>query len=169
MHVRNAVCNAIQDCVDHKEGKFSESANLRDDLGVDSLDIVEIVMQVEEELGIMIEDDQFSNLMTVGELMRVVEKATGYRKRGVSDTIEVLVVGHASLVAREASRRKIPFVFLREIRGKVNGLEGPTVHTVGKVNQVFRDDVEKWEKESCQTWAGIHIPGSLVQISNKPL
>lgn len=78
MHIRQAVERAIQEHVGHKEGKFSESSNLRDDLGVDSLDIMEIVMQVEEELNIVIEDDQFNNLMSVGDLMRVAEKAAGY-------------------------------------------------------------------------------------------
>ena len=57
--------------------KVVDSANCVDDLGADSLDTVELLMAVEEEFGIEISDDQFEKIVTVGQLVKFLEKATG--------------------------------------------------------------------------------------------
>jgi acyl carrier protein len=43
------------------------------DLGADSLDIVEIIVSIEEEFNIEIENSEYSDLTTVGELMLLIE------------------------------------------------------------------------------------------------
>jgi acyl carrier protein len=43
-----------------------------DDLGADSLDIVELMMAMEEEFGIEIADDQAENLRTVGDAVQYI-------------------------------------------------------------------------------------------------
>ena len=50
-----------------EEAKVSASASFVDDLGADSLDIVELVMELEEEFEITIPDDQAEKIKTVGE------------------------------------------------------------------------------------------------------
>lgn len=45
------------------------------DLGMDSLDFVEIIMEVEKEFGITIYDDQATKVKYVGDLVRLVEKS----------------------------------------------------------------------------------------------
>lgn len=50
---------------------------LRDDLGADSLDAVEIVLALEEEFGVPIVDDDCAACATVGELQQLVVKLQG--------------------------------------------------------------------------------------------
>jgi acyl carrier protein len=50
-----------------KDDEVVETANFQDDLGADSLDVVELVMAFEEEFGIDIPDDDVSNMKTVGQ------------------------------------------------------------------------------------------------------
>ena len=57
---------------------FNESAinlktHLIDDLGADSLDIVEVIMQVEEEFKIEIPDEEASGLSTIGDIVWYVK------------------------------------------------------------------------------------------------
>lgn len=56
--------------------KVVDGANFIDDLGADSLDIVELVMQFEEEFGVQIEDDTAATLTTVGAAREFLEKHT---------------------------------------------------------------------------------------------
>lgn len=47
--------------------------NIVDDLGADSLDVVELVMSVEDEFGLQIADEEAANLVTVGKLVEFIE------------------------------------------------------------------------------------------------
>ena len=47
-------------------------ANLLDDLGADSLDVVELVMALEEEFGIEVPDEDVENIRTVGDIVEYV-------------------------------------------------------------------------------------------------
>ena len=51
--------------------------NLVDDLGADSLDVVELIMSVEEELNVSIQDENISNLRTVRDIVSFLDKLTG--------------------------------------------------------------------------------------------
>ncbi len=48
-------------------------ANLLDDLGADSLDVVELVMALEEEFSIEVPDDDVENIRTVGDIVQYIE------------------------------------------------------------------------------------------------
>jgi len=48
-------------------------ANLLDDLGADSLDVVELVMAIEEEFGIEVPDSDAENIRTLGDIMTYIE------------------------------------------------------------------------------------------------
>lgn len=48
--------------------------NLIDDLGADSLDVVELIMSVEDEFGLSISDETAANLTTVGKIVDYIEK-----------------------------------------------------------------------------------------------
>src|SRR5271166_4317050 len=56
--------------------KVVDSANFIDDLGADSLDTVELVMAFEEEFGVEIPDDQAETIVTVGDAVKFLEKAS---------------------------------------------------------------------------------------------
>ena len=43
--------------------------NLIDDLGADSLDVVELIMSLEDEFGVSISDDDAAQLVTVGRIV----------------------------------------------------------------------------------------------------
>lgn len=51
--------------------------NLVDDLGADSLDVVDLIMSVEEELNVSIQDENISNLRTVRDIVSFLDKLTG--------------------------------------------------------------------------------------------
>ncbi|MAT36171.1 MAG: acyl carrier protein [Ponticaulis sp.] len=57
--------------------KVVESASFIDDLGADSLDLVELVMAFEEEFGIEIEDEVQENIRTVGDAVTEIKKTQG--------------------------------------------------------------------------------------------
>ena len=56
--------------------KVTEGASFIDDLGADSLDIVELVMAFEEEFGVEIPDDAAEKINTVGDANRYIEEHT---------------------------------------------------------------------------------------------
>jgi acyl carrier protein len=56
--------------------KVVESANFMEDLGADSLDTVELVMAFEEEFGVEIPDDAAETIVTVGDAIKFLEKAS---------------------------------------------------------------------------------------------
>lgn len=52
------------------EGKeITEKTNFKEDLGVDSLDLFELVMALEEEFGVEIPSDDLENITTVGAVI----------------------------------------------------------------------------------------------------
>lgn len=54
--------------------KVNEKASFIDDLGADSLDLVELVMAFEEEFGIEIPDDVQEQIGTVGDAVRFIKE-----------------------------------------------------------------------------------------------
>lgn len=48
-----------------------------DELGVDSLDMVEFVMEAEEEFGISIEQDEISSVKKVGDAVELIKRKIG--------------------------------------------------------------------------------------------
>ena len=56
------------------ENKISENAKFIDDLGADSLDTVELIMQFEEEFNIEISDEDAETITTVGKATSYIEK-----------------------------------------------------------------------------------------------
>ena len=53
---------------------ISSDTNLVDDLGADSLDVVELIMSVEDEFGLSISDEDAVELTTVGKIVEYIEK-----------------------------------------------------------------------------------------------
>jgi acyl carrier protein len=52
-------------------------ANLIDDLGADSLDVVELAMAVEEEFGLEVPDDDLENIRTVKDIVDYIRNQKG--------------------------------------------------------------------------------------------
>ncbi|QZH74546.1 MAG: acyl carrier protein [Erythrobacter sp.] len=60
-----------------EEDKVTPDASFIDDLGADSLDIVELVMAFEEEFGVEIPDDAAEKINTVGDANSYIEANAG--------------------------------------------------------------------------------------------
>ena len=56
-----------------EEAKVTDNASFIDDLGADSLDIVELVMAFEEEFGVEIPDDAAEKIATVKDAIDYIE------------------------------------------------------------------------------------------------
>ena len=61
------------DQLDAEEEKVTMEASIVDDLGADSLDLVDLVMSLEEEFDIEIPDEQVENIKTVGDIVKYIE------------------------------------------------------------------------------------------------
>jgi acyl carrier protein len=62
----------IVDQLGVEEDDINEDAAFVDDLGADSLDIVELVMALEEEFGVSIPDEQAEKIKTVGDAVEFI-------------------------------------------------------------------------------------------------
>jgi acyl carrier protein len=60
-----------------EESKVTVDAKFIDDLGADSLDTVELIMQFEEEFGIEIPDDDAENLLSVKQAVDYITEKLG--------------------------------------------------------------------------------------------
>ena len=56
---------------------ITADTNLIDDIGADSLDVVELIMALESEFGIMINDETAATLVTVSEIVKFLENLEG--------------------------------------------------------------------------------------------
>ena len=55
-----------------EESDITEEANFQEDLGADSLDLVEMIMELEDQFGIKIPDDDAQKIQTVGQAVDYV-------------------------------------------------------------------------------------------------
>ena len=63
----------IVDKLGVEESEVTNEASFTNDLGADSLDTVELIMDFEKEFGISIPDDQAEKITTVGDAIKYVE------------------------------------------------------------------------------------------------
>ena len=56
------------------ENEVTPEASFTNDLGADSLDTVELIMEFEKEFDIQIPDDQAENITTVGQVITYIEE-----------------------------------------------------------------------------------------------
>ena len=58
---------------DVDEDKITADTDLQEDLGADSLDVVDLLMSIEEELDVEVPDEEIENIKTVGTLVSYIE------------------------------------------------------------------------------------------------
>ncbi len=63
----------VADQLGVKPAEVTKDASILDDLGADSLDVVELVMALEETFDIEIPDDAVEEMRTIGDIQRFVE------------------------------------------------------------------------------------------------
>ena len=71
--VFDKVKELISEQLDVKADDITEASNIQDDLGADSLDVVDLVMALEDEFDVVIPEDQVENIKTVGDIVKFIE------------------------------------------------------------------------------------------------
>ncbi|MBQ9192110.1 MAG: acyl carrier protein [Bacteroidales bacterium] len=59
------------------ESKIEDGARLKEDLGIDSLEVVDVIVLVDDEFGFKMRPEQFKDLKTYGEFCRFIESRVG--------------------------------------------------------------------------------------------
>lgn len=73
----NMIKDKLKDIIINKfnlksDEEIIETTKFVEDLGADSLDLVELVMQLEEDFDVEIPDEEFENIATFGELVDLI-------------------------------------------------------------------------------------------------
>ena len=76
MAVADKVKSIIVEQLGVDEEEVTPDASFVDDLGADSLDVVELVMAFEEAFGVEIPDDAAETIVTIGDAIKFLEKAS---------------------------------------------------------------------------------------------
>lgn len=75
MEIFEKVKELIVDQLDVDEELVTMETSIVEDLGADSLDLVDLVMELENEFGTEIPDEEIQNIKTVGDVVSYIEKA----------------------------------------------------------------------------------------------
>ncbi len=70
--VFDRVKNIIVERLDVDESKVTENASFKDDLEADSLDVVELIMELEDEFDMEIADEDAEKIQTVGDAVNYI-------------------------------------------------------------------------------------------------
>lgn len=71
--VLEKVAEVIAEQLGVAKDTITKDSNILEDLGADSLDIIEMLMTLEEEYGITIPDEKINQVKTVGEICALIE------------------------------------------------------------------------------------------------
>ena len=72
--IKAKVISIIVDKLGVEESEVNHEASFTNDLGADSLDTVELIMEFEKEFNIAIPDDQAEKIQTVGDAITYIEE-----------------------------------------------------------------------------------------------
>ncbi len=67
------IIEILTDYVDTDPSAITEDADLRADLGMDSLQLADLAARLETEYGVVISDRDAMNIRTVGDAMKIIE------------------------------------------------------------------------------------------------
>lgn len=77
MEVEKRMAGLITEQLGVSKDEVAPGASFFDDLGADSLDIVELVMSMEEEFDVEIPDDDLERLVTIGDAIAYLKERLG--------------------------------------------------------------------------------------------
>lgn len=66
------VKNLLVDELDLDENEVTMESNLREDLGADSLDMVDLIMSIEDAFDIKVEESDTASIKTVGDIVNYI-------------------------------------------------------------------------------------------------
>ena len=71
--IARRVFGVVTDHFPETDGEITEETDLRVDLDIESIDIVEVIFDLEDEFGIRIEDDEINTVSTVADIIDLVK------------------------------------------------------------------------------------------------
>ena len=71
--VFDKIKDIIVEQLDVEEDAVTMEASITEDLGDDSLDVVDLVMSIEESFDVEIPDEEVENIKTVGDIVKYIE------------------------------------------------------------------------------------------------
>lgn len=74
--VLEKVKSILSEQFDVMEDTITADTTIQDDLGADSLDVVDLLMSIEDEFDVEVPDEEIENIKTVGQLVSYVESHT---------------------------------------------------------------------------------------------
>ena len=66
----------LADQLEADADKMTPATKIADDLGADSLDLVDLLMSIEDEFGVEIPDEEVENLTTIGDVVDYISEHT---------------------------------------------------------------------------------------------
>lgn len=74
MSTEERVTQIVSDQLEVPKEEIARESSFIDDLKADSLDIVELVMEFEEEFGVQVAEDDYDKIRTVGDAIDYIEE-----------------------------------------------------------------------------------------------
>ncbi len=68
--IRNILCEQL----DIEEDTVTMESNIAEDLGADSMDVVDLIMSIEDEFEIEVPDEKIESIKTVGDVVNYIEQ-----------------------------------------------------------------------------------------------
>jgi acyl carrier protein len=84
--IEERVIRIVCDQLGVNKDQVTRNTSFQEDIGADSLDIVELVMELEEEFSITIPDEEAEKIKTVGEAIDYIQKESDKKAGGGSAT-----------------------------------------------------------------------------------
>jgi acyl carrier protein len=78
--IEKKITDALASYIKNRSIKIEGSSQLREELGLDSMDTIELVFQLEENFNIQISDDDIMGLNTVDSVVQYIEKRVSKKK-----------------------------------------------------------------------------------------
>ena len=80
--IKERVIRIVCDQLGVNKDQVTRNTSFQEDIGADSLDIVELVMELEEEFSITIPDEEAEKIKTVGEAIDYIQKESDKKAGG---------------------------------------------------------------------------------------
>ena len=68
------ICELLADNFDADASTMTMDTKIKEDLNADSLDVVELMMDLEENFGITISDEEATQMSTIGDIVKYIEE-----------------------------------------------------------------------------------------------
>ncbi|EFA90280.1 MULTISPECIES: acyl carrier protein [Peptoniphilus] len=72
--MRDTILKLIADEFNMEVSDLREDMSFQDDLNADSIELVELIMSIEDELDVQVDDEKIEELKTIGDVLEYVEE-----------------------------------------------------------------------------------------------